>query len=397
VNRTLQLAALALLTLACQEKIAAPAECPDLCPGRFQIVDTSLAVVMDGDSSFVGYAKAGQGTSLRVSWQFPVSEDRAVVKFVARPDSFTIGDTAYAYVLDSVSLAVTLQYRDTTVKNLVLYLYRLPATLDSSFTFAEAEAAFTPANIIDSIMVDDSTVTQRYQRFYSGADLAKVDIPPADSGVLAFGVQMQAAQGTGIRIGSQSAGADAPGFTSYVSVVKPDTTLARTISRIVRYGSYVSQTIPALNPALLTIGGAPSARTLIRLNWPDYIRDSAQILRATLELVPVNPVPGLTGDTAYVTVAPTLADFGSKSPAVADPAFAAFNTVVAGQTDTVHVEIQRMTRLWQGSTPLPPIVWVQLLPETSSFARPEFGSTRTAGFVPRLRLTFARNFPFEGL
>jgi hypothetical protein len=56
-----------------------------------------------------------------------------------------------------------------------------------------------------------------------------------------------------------------------------------------------------------------------------------------------------------------------------------------------------MTRLWQGTSPLPPTIWVQLVPETSSFARPEFGSTRTAGFAPRLRLTFARNFPFEGL
>jgi len=397
VNRIPQLAVLCLLTLGCQEKIAAPAECPDLCPGSFEIVDTSLAVVMDGDSSYPGYAKAGQGSSLRVSWQFPVSEDRAVVKFVARPDSFTIGDTSYAYVLDSVALAVTLQYRDTTVKNLVLYLYRLPATLDSNFTFAEAEAAFTPANIIDSIQVDDSIVTRRYQRFYSGPDLAKLDIPPSDSGVLAFGVQLQAAQGTGIRIGSQSAGADAPGFTSYISVLKPDTTLARTIPRIVRYASYVSQTIPSLDPSLLTIGGVPSTRTLIRLNWPDYLRDSAQILRATLELVPVNPVPGLTGDTALVAVTPTLADFGSKSPGVTDPAFASFGKVTAGQTDTVQVEVQRMTRLWQGSTPLPPTIWVQLVPETSSFSRPEFGSTRSPGFTPRLRVTFARTFPFEGL
>ncbi|TFG48171.1 MAG: hypothetical protein E4H38_06910 [Gemmatimonadales bacterium] len=397
MNRTLQLAALCLLTLACQEKISAPVECPDLCPGRFEVIDTSIALVVDGDSSFSGYAKAGQGSSLRVSWQFPVSEDRAVVKFVARPDSFTIGDTAYAYVLDSVSLAVTLQYRDTTVKNLVLYLYRLPATLDSTYTFTDAEAAFTPANIIDSILVDDSVVTGRFQRFYSGTDLAKVAIPPADSGVLAFGVQMRASQGTGIRIGSQGAGSDAPGFTSYVTVPTTDTTLARTIPRIVRYASYVSQAVPSLDPAVLTIGGAPSARTLIRFTWPDYLRDSAQILRATLELVPVNPVPGLTGDTAFATVMPVLADLGSKSPPVSDPTFASFGKVSAGQTDTVHVEIQLMTRLWQGTRPLPPIVWVQLVPETSSFSRPEFGSTRTPGFVPRLRVTFARTFPFEGL
>jgi hypothetical protein len=301
-------------------------------------------------------------------------------------------------VLDSVSLAITLQYRDTTVKNLVLYLYRLPATLDTTFTFADAEAAFTPANIIDSILVDDTLVTERFQRFYSGADLAKVAIPPADSGVLAFGVQIRTPQGTGVRIGSQGAGADAPAFSSYVTVPTSDSTsLFRTIPRIVRYGSYVSQSSPTLNPAVLTIGGVPSARSLIRFPWPVNLRDSAQVLRATLEFLPVNAVPGLAGDTAFVTVTPVLADFGSKSAGFSDPAFASFAPVLAGQTDTVHVEIQRMIKLWQGPDPLPPTLWVQLIPETSSFARPEFGSTRTAGFTPRLRLTFARDFPFEGL
>jgi hypothetical protein len=397
LNRSLRLAALAALALACQEKLAAPAECPELCPGSFEIIDTIISPIVDGDSSFQGYAMAGQGSSLRVSWQFPVSEDRAVVRFVARPDSITINDTSYSYVLDSVSLAVTLAYRDTAVKNLVLYLYRLPATVDSTFTFVDAEAAFTPANIIDSILVHDTLVADRFQRFYSGADLAKVAIPPADSGVFAFGVQIRAAQGTGVRIGSQSAGTDAPSFISYVTVPTPDTTLARTIPRIVRYGSYVSQSVPLLDPTVLTIGGAPSARSLIRFPWPAYLKDSAQILRATLELLPVTPVPGLNGDTAVVAVVPVLADFGSKSPGVTDPDFASFAPILAGQTDTVRVEIQRVMRLWQGSEPLPSTLWVQLIPETSSFARPELGSTRTAGFAPRLRVTYAREFPFEGL
>ncbi|MDH5283106.1 MAG: hypothetical protein OEW80_04395 [Gemmatimonadota bacterium] len=398
MNRSFRLTAIAALTLACQEKLAAPVECPDLCPGSFEIVDTVLSPVVDADSSYEGYLSAGQGRSLRVSWQFPVSEDRAVVRFVARPDSITINDTVYAYVLDSVSLAITLAYRDTAVKGLVLYLYRLPPTVDSTFTFADAETAFTPASIIDSILVDDTLVTDRFQRFYIGPDLAKVSIPPGDSGVLAFGVQIRAAQGTGVRISSQSAGTDAPSFISYVTVATSDsTTLVRTVPRIVRYGSYVSQSLPVLDPTVLTIGGAPSARSLIRFPWPTSLRDSAQILRATLELLPVNPVPGLAGDTAFVAVAPVLADFGSKSPATPDQSFTTFAPVVAGQTDTVHVEVQRMMRLWQGTQPLPSTFWVQLIPETSSFARPEFGSTRTPGFTPRLRLTFARDFPFEGL
>ena len=38
---------------------------------------------------------------------------------------------------------------------------------------------------------------------------------------------------------------------------------------------------------------------------------------------------------------------------------------------------------------------LQLLPEGSSFSRATFGSSRSPGLVPRLRVTYARRFPFE--
>jgi hypothetical protein len=37
---------------------------------------------------------------------------------------------------------------------------------------------------------------------------------------------------------------------------------------------------------------------------------------------------------------------------------------------------------------------LQLLPEVSSYSRAVFGSTRTAGFVPRIIVTYALKFPF---
>ena len=59
-----------------------------------------------------------------------------MIRFVARPDSYTVKpDSFLPYTLDSVSLSVSVDYRDTTVKHLRLYLYRLPATVDSSVTF----------------------------------------------------------------------------------------------------------------------------------------------------------------------------------------------------------------------------------------------------------------------
>ncbi len=136
-------AALVLLT-ACQERLAAPADCPNLCPGNYVVRDTVLVPTLGTDSSYQGYVRAGQGTSLRVSNQLPASDDRAVIRFNARPDSFTISDTARPYTIDSVVLSIGLLYRDTAVKDLVISLYRLPASLDSGFTFNDAVAAFIP-------------------------------------------------------------------------------------------------------------------------------------------------------------------------------------------------------------------------------------------------------------
>jgi hypothetical protein len=337
----------------------------------------------------------GQGQSLRVSYQFPASEDRAIIRFAARPDSYAVTtDSFLPYTLDSVSLAVTVDYRDTTVKNLYLYLYRLPATVDSSFTFAQAEAAFTPANIIDSLHMDDTLRTARLTTILRDTALARVLIPPADSGVLAIGVQLRAAQGTGIRLGA--IGSAAATFVSWGTVQTPDTTtLTATFNRFESFQRFVSQSVPVLDPSLLTVGGAPSARSLIRFPWPTYLRDSALLIRASLEVVPTAPIPGLEGDTAYIQVRPLLADFGGKSPLATDPFYLAVAPILRGQTDTVRFEVRRAATLWQGTSARPPALMLQLFPEGSSFTRATFGSSRTPGFTPRLRITYVLTFPFE--
>ncbi len=389
------LLAVALALPACQERLAAPADCPALCPGGYQVRDTVLAPLPAQDSSYEGYVGVGQGTSLRVSDQFPVSEDRAVYRFIARPDSFPItADSAVPYTLDSVSLSLTVAYRDTAVKNLRAILYRLPATLDSTFTFADAEAAFVPANLIDSLPVDDTLVTQSLVAILTDTTLARVAIPPADSGVLALGVQIRADQGTGVRIANSATAAAT--FVSWVTIQVNDTTTAtRQLVRGPGFATFVSQSRPVLDPSVLTVGGAPSARTLIRFPWPAYLKDSAQLVRATLELIPIGPIPGLRGDTAFISARSVLTDLGSKSPATSDGFYIATTPLVEGQTDTIRLEVRRALTTWQGTRPTPPAFILQLFPEASSFTRATFGSSRTAGFEPRLRVTFASTFPFD--
>jgi len=385
----------AAAVVACQERLAGPADCPNLCPGGYQLRDTVLSPLQNQDSSFLGYVLAGQGTSLRVSWQFPVSEDRSVVRFIPRPDSFTVStDSLLPYTIDSVQLSFQVAYRDTSVKNLYVYIYRLPATVDSSYTFAEADSAFTPASIIDSFHVSDDSVIQTLADTLRGAALSRVAIAQADTGILAIGFQIRAASGTGIRL--TSAGTGAPTFRTFVTVKTGDTTtVSQTFARGASFQRFLSMATVPFDPTILTVGGVPSARTIMRFPWPEYLKDSAQLIRATLELIPTGPIPGLNGDTAHILVDPVLADFGAKSPTTTVTTNISTVPILAGQTDTVRIEMLNGIGLWQGTTARPPALMLQLAPEGSSFTRATFGSTRTPAIAPILRLTYALRYPFD--
>ncbi|MEO8635458.1 MAG: hypothetical protein ABI587_09310 [Gemmatimonadales bacterium] len=389
-------AAIVLGMSACQERLAAPADCPALCPGGVQLRDTVLTPISDGDTSFSGYRTAGQGTSLRVSYQFAASEDRAIYRFTPRGDSVLVDSMVPFASLDSILFEFSLLKRDSSVTGLTIFLYRLPPTVDSTTTFAEVEAAFVPSAIVDSFVVADSVTTQRFSKFYSGAALVPWIISAADSGVLALGVQIRAASGTGIRIGGIAAGSAGPSFVNYVTAPSSDTTnVTRTLSQRIAFNTFVSQTTPINDIDELTVGGVPSSRAILRFPWPNFLRDSAQIVRATLELTPLAPFPGLATDTAFLQVRPVLADFGSKSPGATDAFFIGVGILLPGASDTVRIEVRRATTLWQGANPLPSVVLLQLFPEISSFTRAVFGSTRSPGAQARLRITYALPFPFE--
>ena len=383
----------ALVMAACQEQLTAPADCPALCPGGYIIRDTVLDPIPDADSSFEGYVLPGQGTTIRVSNGLPASEDRGVIRFNTRPDSLFLRDTLRSYTVDSATIEFTITRRDTTVGGLTMYLYRLPATIDTSATFAQVAADLTPANLLDSVLVDDTADAPLVRVVFKDTTTYKVDIPAADSGVLAIGVAMAATSPTGVRIGTILTGSAAPVFTSFVDVDIADTTLQkRSILLNPRFSDFVSQNPPALDPDLLTTGGAPSARSLLRFNWPDFIRDSGQLVRVTLELIPTAPINGLPNDPAFLEARIVLADLGAKS-SLSQSTFAEFELPEASP-DTVSFEIVSLLSAWQTIPTIPHALSLSLTPEGSSFTRATFGSTRTPGKKPRLKVTYAVPFRF---
>jgi hypothetical protein len=387
-----------LVLTGCQEKLTAPADCPALCPGGTpEVFDEVLSPIPGADSSFSGYVQPFAAATNLVSNGLEGFEERTLVRFLRRGDSVAVRDTARAYTIDSVAFAFNLIARDTTAGGLKVDLYRMPISIDSTTTYADVDPAFVPANLIRVIDVPDTLKTGPIRTVFTGTDLALVQIPPADTGVLALGVRIDAPAPTGIRLG---AGATGGTFITYATLNVPDTGTAklRTFSLVATFNSFVRPAVPPPDSTLLVVGGEPSSRALLRFELPARLRDSALIVRATLELTPVQPVLGLPTDPGLVQVRTLVTDVGGKSPLTSSILGPVPTDTLENGATSVSLEVVRLVQLWLGATSRPSALMVSMAPtlEAASFSRPVFYSTRAdSALRPRLRISYLRSFPFE--
>ena len=390
---------LAVVTIAgCQEKLTAPADCPALCPGgQPQVFEEVFTAVTGADSSFAGYVQPHQAASLLVSNGLQGFEELGLVRFLIRNSTVSVRDTLRTYTIDSVALSVTLAARDTNLTGLQLLLYRLTPSFDSSTTFAAVAPAFIPESLIAAVPVPDTLNAGVVRTVLQGADLSRVEIPASDSGRLALGIRIVAPTATGVRLGALAAGTG-PIFTTYATLDVPDTGTAklRTIPLGPAFNTSVSAVSQVADTMLLAVGGAPSARAMLRFNLPSRILDSATIVRATLELTPVAPITGLPGDLARLLSRAVLSDVGAKSPVSSAAGRVPEDTLENGAS-AVRIEAVRMIELWLGAGGRPTALVLSLTPEAASFSRPVFYSTRATdpAVRPRLIISYLLSFPFE--
>ena len=387
----------------CQEKLTSPADCPTLCPGgQPQVYDEVFIATPGTDSSFSGYVQTHQATSLLISNGLQGFEERALIRFLARADSVSLRDTLRGYTIDSVAFSFMVAARDTNLDGVDLLLYRIAPTFDSASSFADLTLAFVPGSLIDTLHVPDTLNAGVVRTVFQGADLNRVQIEASDSGKMALGVRIASPTPTGIRLGA-SGGGNGAVFTTYVTLDVPDTGTARLRSLALgpAFNTYVSEVPQVPDTMQLAVGGAPSARSLLRFSLPSRIRDSATIVRATLELTPVAPITGLPTDPARLTARAVLADVGAKSPVSSGVGIGGqlpppTDTLDIGAT-SVNLEAVRLVELWLGATTRPSALVLSLAPEAASFTRPVFFSTRAAdpAVRPRLRLSYLLSFPFE--
>ncbi|MES2307117.1 MAG: hypothetical protein V4558_16570 [Gemmatimonadota bacterium] len=384
-----------MLVTACTQKLTTPADCPALCPGgQSAFRDTILDAEIGLDSSYSGYTSTLDATGLLASNGGGYGESRAIVKFLQRGDSILVRDTNRTFTVDSAVIQVTLQKRDLAVADLVLEFYRLPRSVDTLTPFETVDPLMTPANKLGEIAVANAAASGLQQLVLKGDDLAKLAFSPDDTTQLVIGVKFRSAAPTGLRFGSLLSGAESPLYATFVHANIADTTVQR---QIINRNPALNLTLrPVEAPAsagVLTVGGFPASRAFLRFTLSPYLRDSARIVRATLELTTSEPLFGIPGDSTFLDARAVLSDFGPKSP-VTSSAFG-FATLLPGMS-AVQIEMVPVVQLWQGSAPLPSIVRLGLAAEGATFLKPLINSTRAATGRPRLRLTYRLPFAFEG-
>lgn len=434
------LAGAGLAALACFEDPTSPAQCPAFCPGSGLVsVESLLSTAIVRDTSFQGYVQAHESQMLIASG-LPGVTSRPIWVSTAIQTRFRIDTgtdtTTGPIVVDSMKLNIWVLRRDTTgVRNLRLAFYQLPVGIDSTTTLADLAPAFagTPLRVVN---VDSLAVLPGRRDTITGDTVLAVDsiqehsvflrlkfkasqsgYSEADTGKLALGVIATGDSPPSIGLGAADGGLPATAWwfihvDSAGKLIRPDSLAvpAPTFDSIAappNFDSFVFDAPPVAIDSNLTVGGVPSIRSLLRVDLPRGLRDSTQIIRATLQLVPAGALVTTT-DSLFLRVKRLQADLGAKSPVVLDTFVASSPPFRGAPFDTVRIEMTTLFRGWQADTTAVTAFYLSLLtlsrtkgdsvhlsgPEAGSLAALRFYSSRSPAFRPSIRVTYVPRVKF---
>ena len=410
-------ATLGAAAAACVDRATSPATCPEFCPsGAIDVVDAVLGTSITRDSAFRGYVFPYHAVAMTATDAPGAMDSRAILRTSALASGLVLnsGDTTTSPLVgaDSMKLTLTITRRDTAAHNLTLKLYRLPITIDSTTTFADVQSAFADSlravNVdallakpggVDSATGDQAAIdtTTKFLKVTLKLDSLQAPYVPGDSGKLGIGVRVGADAPTSVTFCTRenACGAAVAWFVKVDSIKGTDTTLIhKQLAAVTLFDNFV---FDPPNPPLdstLAVGGAPSARSILRVTLPRAIRDSSQIIRATLILVPAVPVKGAPSDSFVVEAHTVLADFGAKSPLVLDATRTDTTFVRVGATDTVRIEVTNLLQFWTSDSTRPEVMMLRSQEEGGHAGEIRFYPSAAAAYRPALRITYARRFPF---
>jgi len=389
--------ALAVLGLAavfgCKEQLTTPGRCPAVCPAtNLQLADTLLATADVSDTSVRGYVLVREASYLLTS-NLDSLQSVALLRFAPMDSVWYSGtDTAHVGKRDSVQLTLQFLQRDSSVKQLRLVVYRLPAKFDTAATYADIAPYFADSNLVDTIAIEDTA--QAGSHTFRIAD--SLVIAPADSGVVSLGLKLLAAGKTALTLGSGVL-TSAPTLSAFVHARAPVDSLSKTFSVLPFVALFVMSPPPAQPPpGLLAIGGIPTARATVRLSLPKVVTDSNAVVRATLLLNTAAPAGGFARDSFYVIAQPVVRDYGIKSILWPDSSVSGKMLIHQGQTGPVEMDLAPILRFW-GTTSgdsTPRLIVMRVYPEGSILGAVTLSGRAAGAAGPQLRVTYVKPYVF---
>lgn len=381
-----------ILALDCGEDVVAPAVCPAYCPATtLEVLDTLFTTAVALDSTYDGYIVPDSSTRLQIGAD-SVLQSVGVFRFRPLPDTIldvnNLNRPLPVVSIDSFALLLAMTKRSVDTAGPVLPVYALPSDVNAATAYDDLLPYFDDSTRIGAVELVDSVTLGRISTVLPGDAFG---VLTSDSSA-AVGVAYESAQSGFVNVVTGDSTLAATLLVRYAQVDSADGVLAeRSDTTTVAFDTFVFPAPPARDLDGLVVGGAPAARTLLRVDLPTQIIDSSSVVRATLFLTPTAPVYGLRGDSVLVQTETLSIDVGAKSPIVT----ATIDTVGRGKTlvpvgwaDTVTIDVTDQLRVWKEIPTLPRTISVRVRPEGLSIAEFRFNSSRSAIGTPLLRINY---------
>jgi hypothetical protein len=382
-----------LASVACQEDLLAPGNgsCPTYCPAeQLAVVDSVLLDNVTSDSTVRGYVVPFEATAMQAYRDSTDAGDvgsRLLLQTIAFSDSLLTDSTRGPVVgTDSFALEVSIVGRNSAAPGLELGVFRLPVGLDSTVAHDALAPYFADSTLMGVLPIPDSLVTGTVRLVLDSAAFPGF---VADGNRAAIGLALRNPSGY-VTVGTLEGAAGAI-LTRYARADSAGVAVPRMEGKLPEFDGFTAPPAAPLDDATRAAGGAPAARTLLRFALPARIMDSSTVIRATLVLLPLDPVSGAPGDSLTLIAQGVAADVGAKSPLLGVPSDSVARRVThlaVGTTDTVRLDVTDLVILWTTDSTRPRAVSVRAVPEGDAVRELRFGG-RTSGLLrPRLMVTF---------
>lgn len=373
----------------CEDIVSAPGACPEFCPPReLEVVDSLFSDVVVADTTYRGYVAGHEASAMQLVGPGGDVASYGVMRFDGFSDSVGVpGLTGVQPIVsvDSFRIRMTLGKRLPPDSAMELGLHRLPVTVDTLTAFDDVAAFFDDSTLFAAVSVPETAAE---------GDTLEIVVPSdslprfmSDTLRAAIGVALRASGGGFLELGTAESGWP-PVLTAFLEADSSGTaTYAIQEDRAAGLDMHVLTGVPPLPSGAFAVGGVPAARSFLSISLPPEVEDSAQIVRATLIMIPVGPTVGAPKDSLTLRAEGLAADFGPKSPF--DPTQSGGVVVVpVGSTDTVKVDVTSILGTWRTDSLAPRIIMLRLAREAATLAELRVFATDSAPAAPRLRITY---------